>query len=272
MYSKGNREWHVILEDETLAQLFERYIAYDLQGSKEELAQGDPGAALDHAEPLSMPDVFVPMDSLLDQAALAASTAEPTPPEVLPSSPRAVRVRPLLTPDNYVERVSALLATAKRSVYMQFAYINYTDKPDDARFTELLGQLGELSWKPGLDVRIILDSRGAADRIRLLVQAGFNDKVFRTQSNIHNKGIIVDGKSVLVSSANWSGDGVLRNRDAGLIIADQEIAGYYQKVFVDDWNHRANSRIEDDPPVLVAAEGEPTPAGMVRMAWRDYHA
>ncbi len=41
---------------------------------------------------------------------------------------------------------------------------------------------------------------------------------------------------VLVSSQNWSGDGFLRNRDAGLIVEDAEIAGYYEAIFLDDWN------------------------------------
>ena len=81
-----------------------------------------------------------------------------------------------------------------------------------------------------MDVRIIVGSSGAADKIRMLIEPGFNESVFRTQRNIHNKGIVVDGETVLVSSANWSGDGVLRNRDAGLIIQDKEIAGYYQNV------------------------------------------
>jgi phosphatidylserine/phosphatidylglycerophosphate/cardiolipin synthase-like enzyme len=94
--------------------------------------------------------------------------------------------------------------------------------------------------------------------------------VFRTQRNIHNKGIVVDGKIVLVSSANWSGDGVLRNRDAGLIIHVEDIAGYYQSVFLDDWDNRAKASLDDDPPVLVATDDAETPAGMVRMSWRDY--
>jgi hypothetical protein len=34
---------------------------------------------------------------------------------------------------------------------------------------------------------------------RRLAEAGF-EKVFRTQRNIHNKGIVVDGARVLVSS------------------------------------------------------------------------
>jgi phosphatidylserine/phosphatidylglycerophosphate/cardiolipin synthase-like enzyme len=47
---------------------------------------------------------------------------------------------------------------------------------------------------------------------------------------------------VLVSSANWSGGGVVRHRDAGLIIHDEEIAGYYQRAFLDDWNNRAKAQ------------------------------
>ena len=38
---------------------------------------------------------------------------------------------------------------------------------------------------------------------------------------MHNKGIVVDSKTVLVSSQNWSSAGVLQNRDAGVIIGWQ---------------------------------------------------
>jgi phosphatidylserine/phosphatidylglycerophosphate/cardiolipin synthase-like enzyme len=49
--------------------------------------------------------------------------------------------------------------------------------------------------------------------------------VFRQQTNIHNKEIIVDGQTLLVSSANWSSDGVLRNREAGLCERSRNSAG-----------------------------------------------
>jgi phosphatidylserine/phosphatidylglycerophosphate/cardiolipin synthase-like enzyme len=273
MYGKGNREWHVIVEDKALAARFEQYIRHDLAGSKEELAAGDKSVALGIVPPADVrfPDLFVPIQELVDQALFAMAVAAPVAPEVLPKTPRKVKVQPLLTPDNYVKRILELLRTAKQSVYLQYAYITYTDKPVDADFTELLGELAAMSYQPGLDMRIIVGSNGAADSIRQLVQAGFNDAVFRHQRNIHNKGIVVDGKVVLVSSANWSGDGVLRNRDAGLIIRDEEVAAYYQRVFVDDWNSRANAVLQDDPPVLIAAAGEAVPAGMVRMSWRDYY-
>lgn len=269
MYSKGNREWHVIVEDEPLAKLYERYIRYDRDGSQAEQDAGDPGAALDMEDLPRLPDVFVPLEDLLAGAELAAPPV-PVAPQSLPRTPRKVTVRPLLTPDNYLERIVEFLDSATRSIYLQFAYINWSAAAKDKRFRDLLNRLGELSYKPGLDVRIILGDSDAADKIRKLAEAGFNDHVFRVQGSIHNKGIIVDGAAVLVSSANWSGDGVLRNRDAGLIIYDAEIAAYYQSVFLDDWDNRARTRLDDGPRAILAEEGEPTPPGMARISWRDF--
>jgi hypothetical protein len=270
MYSKGNREWHVIVEDAPLAKLFQRYIEYDRDGSKAEAEAGDHGAVLRSAESPRLPDLFVPVDNFAAPIEFAAPP-QPTAPARLPTSPRAVKVRPLLTPDNYVGHIIDLLGSAERSVYLQYAYITYSEEPSDERFTQMLTRLAELSNRAHMDVRIIVGSGDAADKIRKLVQHGFRETAFRVQSNIHNKGIVVDGNKVLVSSANWSGDGVLRNRDAGLLIYDEEIAGYYQNVFIKDWENRAKARLDDDPPVRIAADGEPTPPGMVRMSWQDYY-
>ena len=228
-----------------------------------------PGVALDMAVP-RLPDVFVPIDALFD-ADDVADTPTPIAPEILPAQPAEFDVMPVLTPDNYIGRIMELIDGAERSIYLQFSYINYSDKEIDQKFTEMLEKLAELSNRSNFDMRIIVGSNGAADKIRKLVEAGFKETVFRSQSNIHNKGIAVDGQTVLVSSTNWSGDGVLRNRDAGLIIFNKEIATYYQNAFLFDWENRANAFIEDDPPVLVAREDDETPAGMVRMSWRDYY-
>lgn len=269
MYSKGNREWHLIIEDKPLAQLFERYIEYDLKGSQDEARAGAAGAVLAAGERLYMPEVFVPIEALVGQAVEMAAPAVPVAPAMLPDHGKPFKVRPLLSPDNYRERVVDFMKSAKRSLYLQFSYINFSKSAADKPYLEMLAMLAKLSYKPGMDVRIIVGS-GNANKIRQLVESGFNEKVFRTQSNIHNKGIVVDGKAVLVSSANWSPDGVLRNRDAGIIVYDEQVARYFQDIFLDDWDSRATPRIPDDPPVMVAPPGAPTPAGMVRMTWRDY--
>lgn len=93
--------------------------------------------------------------------------------------------------------------------------------------------------------------------------------MFKGQANVHNKGIIVDGRSVLVSSANWSPSGALRNRDAGLIMHDPEIAAYFEGVFDFGWNNRAND-IVVDTTVMLAPEGALTPSGMTRISWQEY--
>jgi hypothetical protein len=42
----------------------------------------------------------------------------------------------------------------------------------------MLAKLAELSFKPAMDVKIIVGSSDAADKIRRLAEAGFNEKVF----------------------------------------------------------------------------------------------
>ena len=270
MYSKGNREWHVIVEDAKLAKVFERYIQHDRDDSEAEAKAGDKGVVLDVEDEARLPDLFVPVDELFDAEDMA-DTPTPIAPQNLPTKAAEVEIVPVLTPDNYIGRIMKLIESTKRSIYLQYAYITFSDKKVDKKFTEMLEKLAELSNKSNIDVRIIVGSNGAADKIRKLVESGFKETVFRSQSNVHNKGIVVDGETVLVSSANWSGDGVLRNRDAGLIIFNKEIATYFQNAFVFDWENRASASIEDDPPVLIAREGDETPAGMVRMSWRDYY-
>jgi phosphatidylserine/phosphatidylglycerophosphate/cardiolipin synthase-like enzyme len=59
------------------------------------------------------------------------------------------------------------------------------------------------------------------------------------QSNVHNKGFVIDSKAVVVSSQNFSPDGVQYNRDAGVIIENASIAQYFEKIFLSDWNTKA---------------------------------
>lgn len=264
MFSKGNREWHIIVDDKPLAKVFARYIKHDLTKAREDAALG--------AEAIVHPDVFVRLDDLLAEVETAALAAPvPVAPVRLPSTPRHVKVRPLLSPDNYAERIDKLIRSAEARLYLQYSYITWNDQPGDQAFRDVLLHLGELSWRADFDLRVIMDSRDAKEKTRILAQNGWNEAVVRGQGRVHNKGIIVDGKRVLVSSQNWSGDGFLRNRDAGLIVDDEEIAGYYETIFLDDWNKRARPPLMDGPLAMIARDGERTPSGMVRMSWRDFY-
>jgi phosphatidylserine/phosphatidylglycerophosphate/cardiolipin synthase-like enzyme len=65
---------------------------------------------------------------------------------------------------------------------------------------------------------------------------------FRIQENVHNKGMIVDGSTVVVGSQNWSSEGVDTNRDASVVIKSADVAAYWEKIFLLDWNERTRCR------------------------------
>ncbi len=74
---------------------------------------------------------------------------------------------------------------------------------------------------------------------------GFDLAQVRIQQGVHNKGIVRDATDVLISSENWSADGVLRNRDAGVIISHSGIASYFQQIYVHDWANLARQQALD---------------------------
>jgi phosphatidylserine/phosphatidylglycerophosphate/cardiolipin synthase-like enzyme len=61
--------------------------------------------------------------------------------------------------------------------------------------------------------------------------------------------MIVDNKSVLISSINWNENSVTQNRELGIIIESPEVAKYYAEVFFYDWNLKAPNEIT---PLKVA--------------------
>lgn len=52
---------------------------------------------------------------------------------------------------------------------------------------------------------------------------------------MHNKGVIVDGDAVLISSVNWNENSPSFNREAGVIIESTDAGAYFSDVFTADW-------------------------------------
>jgi len=93
-------------------------------------------------------------------------------------------------------------------------------------------------------VRIILSEYEATGGwLEKLQEAGLDTSVVRIQNGVHNKGFVVDSKVVALGSQNWSGDGVLRNRDASLIIWHADAAQYFEQIFSYDWDTFAKQKL-----------------------------
>lgn len=258
LYSKGNREWHVIIEDEPLAKMYEQFIQYDIKQARE---VGAPEAA-----PL-MPDLLIPESAMVPEAMVVQD--HPFEAKTFATTGAAVKVMPLMSPDNYAAEVLKLIEGATRSVYLQFSYIR---QPSHETFDQIISAIAR-KMKENLDVRVLVGSNQKKEHSDLLVgKRRWKRSMFRRQSNkVHNKGILIDGKIAVVGSNNWSSDGTQYNRDTSLVFYSRPIAQYFTEVFMFDWNNLSKpiGSAQEIVPEL-APESGPTPLGMVRIPWQAW--
>jgi phosphatidylserine/phosphatidylglycerophosphate/cardiolipin synthase-like enzyme len=163
-------------------------------------------------------------------------------------------ITPLLTPDvgDYQAAMLKLINGVNTSLYIQLQYIHPTSAAADAKFTELLDAVAA-KINAGKDVRIILSEyQLPKGGLEALQAAGINLDNVKIQNHVHNKGFVFDHRVVVVSSQNWSGEGVLENRDAGVIIESVTAAKYYEQVFLDDWVNHAAQKIPTPAKVSKA--------------------
>jgi V8-like Glu-specific endopeptidase len=259
----GNREWHVALESPTLAERFQNHIMADYERSLE--LSGEPEAP-DQAMLIDVPQTRL---EGIELEAAAARVLEPLPID------REVRVKPLLTPDQkgkvYCDAVLELIMSARKQLLFQNQYIKMAGAKSGFLKT-LVDALVDRA-KTIADVRIILRSGDSlVDDASALKRLGVDRSAIRKLSNTHTKGIVVDGKRVLIGSHNWSAPGVTLNRDASLIFDDEPIAQYYAEAFELDWDRATDVIAEDatDESVPRLATGDEPPAGFVRMTLAEY--
>ena len=75
-------------------------------------------------------------------------------------------------------------------------------------------------------------------------------------TKLHNKGVIVDGEHVLVSSINWGDSALVRNREMGLLLSSPAVASVYVDSWYEDWNRLDNSTDTDQDRLLDTWEVE----------------
>lgn len=154
-----------------------------------------------------------------------------------------VNITPVISPDTS-SLVPDLVRSAGTSIDLQQAYIS--PYPD-----------GENTWLAavidaadrGAEVRVMLDgmyynTEDEADNDELAAALNRYGPTISAKlilpgeylTKLHNKGVIVDGEYVLISSINWNYNSPNNNREAGLIIQSIEAAEYYTAVFAYDWD------------------------------------
>jgi len=177
-------------------------------------------------------------------------------------------VSPVLAPDTSLlenKSILGMVKSANRSVYVQQIYVHkHWARSSDYWDTFTINEADKNLYleevikaaRRGVEVKILLgvpygtdDSRNnyetakyvnaVAEREDLNMVAKIVDKSVSTGTGfekIHNKGVIVDGKIVLVSSINWGENSPKNNREVGIIIENEDVASFFTTVFNFDWN------------------------------------
>jgi len=260
-----NREWHVVLDNKKLAEVFREHLLQDLQDAEAVVELPDAGG---------MPDVIVPESWLrMDELEL--------PRRVHYFEPQAfdteMTIEPLLTPDNYAERTLSFVREATQRLWIQNqSFKPGSGNPQEKKFDDLLDAV-LAKQRGGVDVRIIFRNIGdVRDVLERIQDRGFDMNAVKIQTNCHTKGIIVDDQAVQIGSHNWTTAGTTFNRDASLIIRHPDVNRYFAAIFEHDWNRLAHQRAPqrrrgDNEVRTVAHEAEAVvPLGYVRLTWSEW--
>lgn len=235
-----DRDWHVIIEDQGLATLFEAYLNQDFKSAQAFQIAESPAlsaAVADAAAKLAAETTPPPASAAQPAGAVAAKTFADV----------SVNITPLLTPDTlppgaqgqYVSNMLKLIASAKKTLYVQLQYIEAAAAT--GVYPALLQAIAA-RVAAGVDVRLIESLEYGEPWAEKMKDAGVDLTAnIALQPNVHNKGFVIDSTTVVVSSQNFSPDGIQFNRDAGVIIESAPIAQYFESIFLADWANKAKS-------------------------------
>jgi PLD-like domain/Trypsin-like peptidase domain len=272
---KHNREWHVIIENERLAKLFQNYVEWDFEEANR--------VPLEEAPPQPEIYLFVP-ETAFERDLERRGVAQYFEPLIVD---KILNIQPLLTPDRdsrgnriFIDFATKLIEGAKSTIDIEnqsFSLLEDNESQYESFFNVLLQKQNE-----GIIIRIIFrDPREFAggqkgevalqkqlDRIK---EFGLDTDNIKVQEKCHTKAIIIDSKvpenaAVLFGSHNLTTSGALYNRDASLLIKDSEVAEYFQKIFDFDWEIVAKQSAEESVGgISIAQPEEETPLGFKKI-------
>jgi phosphatidylserine/phosphatidylglycerophosphate/cardiolipin synthase-like enzyme len=268
--ARGNREWHVIIENPTVAGIFADYIEKDRKSAELEGVEEGAGPIEVGEPPFPADDEFtlqfrVPIGPLVAEEEAPRLPQRTFPERVIDDGGR-ISVQPILSPDNYAEHALELIGKATKRLWFQNQSL-VIGQYVVAGYRALLNILKKKLWEID-DSRIVIRDLirvQTLDALRMLDRDGFPMQKVRVMKTCHTKGILVDSRWTLVGSHNWTNEGTLYNRDASLLFDDARVTQYFEEVLDHDWRYLA-VHLDVDPAVpsaILPRPGETIPGETV---------
>jgi phosphatidylserine/phosphatidylglycerophosphate/cardiolipin synthase-like enzyme len=232
----GNRGWGVKIEDSNVARYLTELFDSDSRSSRGDVLEWKTDARFDSNAVLpASPQVNHTKGMLRPLRSTCESRMKLVP------SPDGSLAAPFVGP---------ILSTASSIETEQFQ----VDLLWDARWDEsphlspLLEAL-EVAMSRGASVEMLLDSTWFNTEMNSKVVAHMASNVLNGSwtgefklldssgpvTVLHNKGAVIDGRRVLISSNNWGFSSFARNRELAAILESDELATYFSTAFGFDW-------------------------------------
>ncbi len=233
----GNRGWGIVIENHVLAGFFTDMYLWDSYYSNDYIPSGDTSYSWGY-------DVNPTYRPLYDSLDIKGNFT----------------VIPVLSPDSSMseDTILGMINDAEENILVQQLYAYEWGDLENP----YLGSLVQAAER-GVDVKIQLDStwynlggdktdndytvdrlNNISSRRDIPLKAALLDS-YTGLDKVHNKGMIVDNRKVLISSINWNSNSVLQNREVGLIVESDIIGEYFAKIFMHDWQSDAVRPIAD---------------------------
>src|SRR5580704_8139604 len=262
--SAEDRDWHVIIEDAKLAQTFAAYLDFDYrtaaanQASSQQATTNASARAIEDAhakrEQQANPPPVAPVATAARKPA-GGHKAAGTLVAAKTFNNLSLKVTPMLTPDRlpggqqgqYLTNVMSLINGAQSSIHIELQYIE-ASTGDGSVYDKLLQALAN-KIAAGKQVQLIVSANYAEKWGEKMKAAGVDLTAnIHTYPDVHNKGFVVDGKTVIVSSQNFSPAGIDQNRDAGMILESPELRSISARSSMQTGRTAARSSSRRRPP------------------------
>ena len=241
--SFGNRGWGIVARSRGLASYLGAVFENDTNPVQRDLfaySASDP--VYGPPPPYFAGNATVPSGSFSPRSAAAVFQG-------------AIRVSPVLSPDTSPLPYGPLLAmigSTRETLFIeQMACDIEWNRGGNASSNAYLSAVVDAARR-GVKVRVLLDgtyldpsepaqdNSGAITYLEYIaVKEGLDiqARIARIPGTLklHNKGAVADGDMVLVSTINWVASSVFDNREVGIVIEGEGPAGYFQDVFMRDW-------------------------------------
>ena len=226
---RGNRDWGILVDSVQLATNVRSNMAFDENSMYVQAVSSTPPTN----------SYVIPDAQVIDQATSSAFTG-------------TFSGQLLTCPDDCVEGLTEMIQSAENEILLSLQYLDLDWKWGWGE-NPLISALQQAA-SDGVSIRLIINGAYLDEDIQDVVDRINNDwnltngwdasAIIMSEDDdvmkLHNKGAIVDGESVLISSINWGDSAMVRNREMGLIVTSTEVAAPFVASWYADWNRLDN--------------------------------